>query len=274
MSNAPLDGPQPQQLIPDRRTPYVLGVLNVLFGALLCAMAVLMALATVASLFVNPYVESLTTAAMEQVKAERARQIAAIDELREKASVAEDSDERSRLDLEADALEAKLGPEPVDVAKIMQQAQANKLLAYGLPALKYSTSLVVNGLLIYLGVGLMRLRESARRGTIGLAWIKIGRLLLIAILELALVVPMQVKLQHEVRSSMQVSVGPAGGPSAQQAKQIEDMMMVITTVAAFATVAGFAAVGVIYPIVLLWLLTRPRVKLAFQITEAGLAPSG
>lgn len=275
MSSAAASPPSPRQVVPDRKTPYVLGVLNIVFGALMSGLAILSVAMLVVSWFFNPFIQSLGTAPLEQAREERAKTVSQIDDLLRKASETEDETQRADLEREAESLRNKLGPELPDITKIMREAQDDKMVAYVLPVFENSTSLILNGLLIYSGVGLVRMRESARKLALWLAGLKIGRLLILLMLQLTFTVPLQLKMQHEMQKSMQQQMNQRQGPQAQTAKQVQEVMFTVMTAALFAWFVGFTLMASVYPVVTFVLLTRQRVKLAFQTAAEGpaLAPT-
>ncbi|WP_152051694.1 hypothetical protein [Tautonia marina] len=241
-SNAPIR-PRPKPLT-------VIGLLNLLFGAVLVAVAWSM-LGGMAfnRMTVEPY-EGLKRALMLQAEREHREVMATLAE-REAAAQSEDArqvfhNERERR--------ASLGPKLPPGSELMMMG--SQMQSFGTwSVVSSASSLGINVLMIVAGAGLLQRVEWGRRLSLWVAGIKLARLLILQTVFVVFVVPSfarQLGKAVEETMTIQGRGMPAGMPNMTQ------LYAGIYTVMGI----GMLILGAIYPIVMLVLLNRPGVKAA------------
>jgi hypothetical protein len=116
------------------------------------------------------------------------------------------------------------------------------------------SGLLVNILLVISGVGLVMRREWGRKWGIGVASVKIVRLLISWAFWIFVCVPI---ISKQIGGAMNEFIAQSA-----RGKQPPFSLEVVYAVIYSGYGVLMIVVGVIYPIVCLWLLTRPRVKAA------------
>lgn len=260
-------------VLPDRETPPILGLLNIIFGSLLLAWALFAGGWAVAGYFLAPTIAGVVENFERMAQRPRQREIEAIERLEKAAAAAATPEEREKLDAEIQERRGRLSPVGPKITVAMAKIQQNVWLSLVVPICKYSIGALLNVVMIVSGIGLRNLKESSRKVTLWMSGGKVLRILLVLVVDLAFVLPVQMEMQKDIQKSMreQMAQSSRGGPNAQQQKTIMETMAVAQTVAGFAAIVVIALGSTVYPLLLCWFLTRPRVKLAFakQPDEGG-----
>jgi hypothetical protein len=125
--------------------------------------------------------------------------------------------------------------------------------------------IVLNIVLILSGAGLVAMREWARKLALGVATAKIGRLVLLQGCNIIFILPIMARQMAAGMDEMmtQMPVGPGAAPPPQFGSQFAMLMLAMMSGSAVCT----AVFGAIYPILLLWFLTRPDAKAACQAMD-------
>lgn len=226
---------------PDATTPRVFGILNIIFSL----MAGLFAAYALGMALLMPYfAESFED--LEQAR-QQAHDAEIID-LDRQEEVAKTEAEKEAIRAERQTAIDEFDTEQFDPFSAMRD---KKVIAYGIA--DGSTGLLLNLTMFISGVGLLMHREWARKLAIWTAGLKIVRLCILQAVNLALIVPIQVKQSQQMFDQMDMG----GGAPPVDMGAMQGIMM-----SAFAVVT--LVIGSVYPALCLWFLTRPRVKVVFQ----------
>lgn len=242
--------------IPSYRIPRLLGIFHVVFASelLICGLGLGVYAASL------PIFGRLIAQAQKQVErqAETARQ-ADLDALTEKEAQAKTSAEKSEIAAQRVAINAR------PRAMIQGAMDLNKMGLSDPNFIRWSwaevlTGLILNVLMLASGLGLLFWKPWARTLGVWAAALKVGRLtLLYSYCIVAIVPPMSERFGHMVGEMMvqqQQAIGRTAPPVST------DMLVKVYTVMYSVMAAGTLVVGVIYPLISLWFLTRPGVKVA------------
>lgn len=247
----------------------MIGMLNVSFAGVMllcgaCSGFYLMLQVTMAP-FSGAYMQSMQEGLHVQAKQEHQKRIAAL-EAEEAAASTEP--EKARLAAERQALEQK-GPAEVQFPDMLTLYRDPWLMGYMVadPA----TGLPLNALMLISGIGLIAAKNWARKLALWVAGFKIVRLVLIYGYAIVVVVPMFAAKMGEmvettVRSAPQ-------RPGAQLPPQFGQTVAMFYGVSLSAGAVIMILGGAIYPCIVLWVLTRPKVKAACGELPAEL-PAG
>lgn len=245
----------PKSVMPNFRTPRLFGIFNVLFAAQILVCSLCMS-GYVLSL---PLLGKITQQAQKQVEAQSAAS-------RKAALEALDRQEKS----------AKTAEEKVEIAARRKEVESRpKILAMGtmdINQMGFSdpqfiawcwsdvvSSLVLNVMLLSSGVGLLHWRPWARSLAIWTAALKVLRLVLVyGFFIIAIVPTVSKKLGETVSEMMRMQ----GQPQQMGGKPISEFFAWIYAMMYSSMGLGAIVFGVIYPLLLLWYLNRPGVKLA------------
>lgn len=246
----------PQVIVPNPRIPRTIGVLNIVFGAVI----LLFGVCTGAYIAVMPMFGKAMEDAQKQltIKAEAQKQ-ADLDALAAREEAAETDEEKDAIKQERARIEARPAfnmNAGMDFRKM--GLTDRRFVRYMWTDL--TTMLVLNVLMIASGIGLVRYRSWGRSLGVWVAGLKIVRLCILQIVWIAVVVPV---LAHgmgtaigEMMAQQQAAMGAkAPVPAAQQMTKAYGVMYTIMGVATI-------LLGSIYPAICLWLLNKRGVKAA------------
>lgn len=246
-----------RKALPNFRTARVMGLLNVVFATqlLLCGL-VLGGYVAVMPLFTR-MMSGVQKEAEDRIEQSRAGERAALAEKVESAKSVEDKalakarleefDRRPRLSLAA--------------AMDMKGLGLNDPVAIGWAWAEVITGLVLNVALLASGVGLMHWKPWARKVGLATASLKLARLVLVYGFFVLVIVPplarnlggMIVNMATQQQAAM--GAGPGALPDASFFARVYGVMYSAMGV-------GMVVVGSVYPLILLWQLTRPGVRSA------------
>lgn len=247
--------PIPLETGPDRVTPKVLGILNILFalGLMGC------------NLCYNFYglvpslLSSVTTLPQREAIEERAKATRDLEAVKDDERRAQDDEKKAELARRRKTLEARLAiPPPPPVENSAWRSPV--LFAHF--AADFVTGELVNVLMLIAGIGLLRLARWGRTMAVWVAALKIARLALLGLSMALLVAPIVTRGTAELEARDPAKPAPAATP--QEAWQLG--------AAAAGWGIGLFLGGSIYPGLTIWMLGRPRVRAAFDEPKGGDAP--
>ncbi len=239
----------PGYAVPNTSLPKTTGTLNIIFASLVLLFVVVQAGMTLLAPMLMEFAQSSVREAQAKVEAARKQQI---DAMKAEEAAAGTEEEKGRIRGQIKAIEAQPRPAGPDMKALMGQMDNPVIRAYTWTDI--GTSLILNALMLASGIGLLRLKERARRLAIWVGGLKIARLVALMLIQLVFILPLTTKLQRE----MIVGMGAGGAPNAQAAQ----------TTAKMAAAAGVAmnlvltVLAMIWPIVMIVLLTRPGSRAA------------
>jgi hypothetical protein len=257
--------PPPGAVTPPKSgAPKVLGMLNIVFGALLILCGLCSGMYLIVMRATMPVLAETQKQVQEQVKAtqetERAEQLKQLDE-QEQAATTEA--EKQTIQNQRQAIQSA----PVVVMPMPDMSNMygmNDPLVFGYFICDMLSALATNVFLVISGVGLLSMKDWGRRLAIWIAGIKIGRLFVAQVVNIVAITPVMVKQSTEMMEQMmsQMPPGSGGGPPPGFGTQLASVYGVTFTL----TAVGTFLIGSIYPGILLWMLTRPDAKAACRPT--------
>jgi hypothetical protein len=248
-----------QPAYPDHRPrtaiPKVIGILNIVFGSLLALCSICFGLSLAAQSAMGPMFAAQQQQFQQMLEADRQQKL---QELQKRAQAADNAKEKAAIQAQELALKGQPLPKMPDMTKFTQDPVYQ---LYGI--VDVVTSLILNVLMIVCGIGLVRYAEWGRQLGLWVAALKIVRLVVLYGFFIVVVVP---RLTRAITSMFQEMVeqmakaGPPakGMPGPAQMAQMGTSLGIMYTASAI----GVVLLGVIYPIIVLILLSRPRVKAA------------
>jgi hypothetical protein len=238
-------------ILADPGTAKTIGVLNMVFGVCL----ILCVGCYGASVLMQSLMAPAMAAQQEQMqltmKAARDQQLV---QIRQQESAAKGAEEKARLQAQRKALESQVEPKMPDFTHMYG---LDDPLVQGYYLTDVATAFALNVALLVSGIGLINLKEWGRLLALWVAGLKIARLVTLYGFYLVVIVPIILQRMttgfQELGRAAQQGAGGAGPPP--------------TFGATFGTVMAAAAammvvLGVIYPIIVLILLSRRGVKAA------------
>ena len=240
---------------PGTGIPKTIGILNIVFGSLLLLCVICLALSLAMQFAMGPMFAAQQQQAQQMFAAERQRQLAELQALEQGAA---NEKEKAGFEAKKKALQAQPIPKMPDMAKFTQDASFQ---VYGITDVV--SGLILNILMVVSGAGLVSLKEWGRRLGLWVAAIKIVRLIALNVFFILVVVPNMTEAFVSMFQDMveeMARVAPAGGPvpGAAEIKQMAAVMGIMYSCIA----VGMIILGVIYPVIVLILLSRPHVKAA------------
>ena len=243
--------------MPNFRTPRLLGIFNVLFATEILACGLCMGGYTVTLPLWGRLIQQAQSQTRQRFEAAKASELAALAEKEKAAKTTED-----RAEIVTERLRVEARPDPTAAAAMMD---LSKMGLDDPTFIRWTwtevfSGLVLNVMLLASGVGLLHWKPWARSLGVWTGVLKVLRLVLVyGFFIIGVVPPISQRIGGAVSTMMAGQPGmgaPAGAGSAAA------MFTRIYTVTYSALGVGMIALGVIYPAILLWLLTRPGVKVA------------
>jgi hypothetical protein len=246
----------PGYAVPNTSLPKTTGALNIFFASLiLLFVALQIGMTLLAPMLIDLAQGSINEA---QAKAEASRK-QQIDALKAEEAEAKTDEEKGRIRGQIKAIEAQPKPAGPDMKALMGQMDSPVIRAYTWTDMV--TALVLNVLMLASGIGLLRLKESARRLAIWVAGLKLARLAALLLIQMVFILPMTTKMQREMFAQM----GASGAPNAQAMEMTAKM----GAAASVAMTVIISVLAMIWPIVMIVLLTRPGSRAACLAASKG-----
>lgn len=259
------DRPAPP-LAPNTSAAKTIGVLNIVFGCLLLLCVACSSLNLVLQSAMGPMMAAQQQQVQQALQAERQRKV---QELQELEKAAEDEKEKAELRGKQKVLQAQPIPKMPDMTKFTQDTRFQ-----GYSIADMVSGFLLNILMVVAGIALVCLKEWGRVTAIWVAALKIVRLIALYGFFVVVVVPIITEQFTSMFRDMfddMARAAPQGQkvPGPAELGQMGTVMGVMMTASAI----GMIIFGVIYPIVVLIVLTRPRVKAACAAPAAGALPA-
>jgi uncharacterized protein YbjQ (UPF0145 family) len=194
-----------------------------------------------------------------QQQAQLKAQMKVFDE-REKAATTEE--EKKAIQQERDAAVAN---QPVSV-KVDMSAATDVLkdpTIMGFSYLQMVTGIILSVILLISGIGLIRLLPWGRSLAVAWAGLQIVQIVLLTGISLAYVQPIQAANQEKMLAKMEADAKAPGAPPVM-AESIKLNRAMSSSGATAIMAVGTAVVGMIYPVIVLILLSRPGARAALQ----------
>ncbi|MBX6315630.1 MAG: hypothetical protein IRY99_22360 [Isosphaeraceae bacterium] len=242
--------------------PKTIGILNIVFGALLllcipCGAGYLALMANMGRLL--DYQNAEIQARIEAKRKARLDELAA----REKAAASEE--QKAQIRAERSKILSEPGPPQVSTMNLEAMTRAlqdRRIIAYYL--LDFGSGWLINLVMLVAGIGLVRLKEWGRRLALGVAAVKIARLVVVSIALVGYVVPISIETMRRGIIAMGQQAGAEGGgadPHHEAEKMAAEFVQAMWRMNIAYTV-GLLVIGSIYPAVVLAVLTRPAARAA------------
>jgi hypothetical protein len=235
---------------PTTSIPKTIGTLNIIFGCLL----ILMAICSGLNLAMQPVMNSIMTAQRQQVEqAMEVERQAELRQLEQQEKATKDPKKKADLQAQQQNLKAQPLPKMPDIAKFTGD---RRMLLYGLTDVV--TGIVLNTLLVVSGIGLLYLKEWARRTALWVAGLKVVCLVATYGYFAMVIAPSMGQQFVGMFEDMAQGMPPGQGPGQAQVAQFGTILVTVIVIGSLVAIL----LGSVYPIVILSLLTRPRVRIA------------
>lgn len=245
-------------VVPNPRIPKVLGILNIVFasGLLICGICSI-AYFSMIPVF-SSAMETMQKEAQAKQSADRKSVLDQFDEREEAAETdeakAEIREQRKRFEAETPAAK----PVPVDFGMMGFDNARVRTYVW----VEFLSGFVLNLLLLVAGIGLVMRRPWGIKLGLGVAALKIVRLVLVYGYAAIVIAPEvsqgMAKFQIKQMQTMAQQQGAKPPPPELSVEMLTRIMTIWMTVCA----VGMIMIGVIYPMISLWLLSRPSARAA------------
>jgi len=247
----------------------LLGTLHVLFGSVLLLAGLCCGMSVIWQVAAAPLTENYQKSIAAGMKEQRDRPLREqIERLIEQEKTAETDEQRAELEAQRLELEETLAKE-MPVVNFNFAMNDKRYVAFMVT--DAFTGLILNAVMVIVGIGLMASKEWSRKLGLWVAWLKIGRLIVLYTVAIAVIVPAYAKQMGQMMGQM-ATVQQAGGPPTPGADAAE-MMSMFYAISLSAVYVLMILFGVIYPIVSIRVLIRPKVKQACA-PQRPIVPAG
>ncbi|MDB5353215.1 MAG: hypothetical protein JWN86_4462 [Planctomycetota bacterium] len=247
-------------VIPDVSTPRTYGIMNIVFASLL----LLCNLGTAGWYLVAPTfkkgMEHAQAGLNAQIETSRKNKL---DTLKRAVAAATAEPEKAKAQAAVAEFEALPKPPLNSMTMGFSASEDRRIVAFNL--FDIAIAMILNLVMLISGVGLLRLKEGGRRAAVFVAGTKLVKLAIFLIVSLAFLIPLQSKLMEAEIAPVRAQIqGQPGGASAAFFMTPQVMAAISTS-----SVVLFVIIAAIYPILVLVMLTKPRVKAACQTAKAS-----
>jgi hypothetical protein len=243
---------------PNRAIPKIVGILNIVFAAGLLLVGLCWAGSTLATPYYMKAMNDLQKKAEADLEAKRQADLKQLEEEEKAAKTEEEKDQLRDMRARAKAQPATLGVPMFDFSKLMS---SRELTAW--TWVEIWTGIIVNGLLLASGIGLVLFRPWGRTLGLWTAGLKILRLVLVYGYCTFAIVPVFSRSLGQAVGEMMIKQQQVSGKPLPPGFGPEMFTRIYTVTYTILSV-GMILVGSIYPLVVLWLLSRPSAKAACQ----------
>jgi len=240
------------------RIPKVIGILNITFGAglLLCS------LCSGAYMMMLPMIAKATNQVAKQAEEQqKARLKPQLEELAQREEAAKTEEERIEIAKQKQSIEDQLKRPMLAPTMDLSKMGFDDPKLVGFMMADVVTGLILNVLMLVSGIALVRFKPWGVKLGLGVAVAKVLRLVTLYSYGVIVVVPWYSRKMAEFAVGMIQQQPAMGGRAGGGAPPIDALIRIYTLTY---TVAGVAVivVGSIYPLVCLWLLSRPGARAA------------
>lgn len=252
----------------NRAIPKILGILNIVFAAML----LMGGLCQLASSAAMPFYGKMMKDIEAQQKAEvEARKKEQVKELEEQEKTAKTEDEKAEIrEMKKSATGARPGMVQMPMIDIMKLVNNREIAGWMFTELL--TGIAVNFAMLAAGIGLVRFKEWGRSLGIWTAVVKVVRLVAVYGYAALMVVPPFAKVLGEEVGKMIILQQQASGRPAPPGLTTETFVKIYVVTYTIMCVI-MIVLGAIYPLISLWLLSRPSAKAACAASISKPTPS-
>jgi hypothetical protein len=254
---------EPGYVIPKPQTARVFGILNILYGTLLLFFAytglLMYQFAPVGEALLRSFMGSISDA----IRTEQENAVRKVERLVE---LAQTDTQRAKYQQRLDQVKANPTPDfaamPMGMDALREPAFKRYNVADNL------TGVPISLLLVLSGIGLLGLRELARKLAIGASAAKVLVLFGLLVYALAVVYPIQQRIaMKQLEAQQKLMAGMQRGAVANPMANPQ-MMALMSASGSASGLFWFAVLGA-YPVVVIWMLTRPPVRAACLVHSQG-----
>jgi len=236
----------------------MIGTLNVLFAGLMLLCGACSGVSALMQVAMAPLSEGYQKTMQETINAQAQKeQDKKIDALKEQEAAAATDEEKAELAAKRQALENRPPPE-IPMADLMSAYRDPRLVGYVIGDI--ATGMLLNIFLFASGIGLLAARAWARKLGVWVAALKIVRLVAVYGFAIVVVVPTFSEKMGEMMEKMTTQMPQQ--PGAPPMPQMGQTVATFYGIALSSMAVLMILFGSIYPIIMLWVLTRPKVKMA------------
>lgn len=251
----------------NRAIPKILGILNIVFAAILLMGGLCQLGSSAAMPMWGKIMKDVDAQQKAQAEARTKETIKQLEEQEKEAKSEEDKAEIRAAKKTAAAAPGAVQIPMIDVMKLMGNRQINAWLFAEL-----FTGIAVNIAMLTAGIGLVRFRAWGRTLGLWTAAVKIFRLVAVYTYAALVVVPPFARLLGEEVGKMMIQQQQAMGRPAPAGFTVDTFVKIYTVTYTIMCVM-MIVLGAIYPLISLWLLSRPSAKAACSASASKPIPS-
>jgi Sec-independent protein translocase protein TatA len=251
----------------NRAIPKILGILNIVFAAMLLIVGLCQLGSSAAMPIYSKMMKDVDAQQKAQAEARAKETIKQLEEQEKEAKSEEDKAEIREAKKVAAARPPGVQIPMIDIMKLANNRQISSWMFAEL-----LTGVAVNIAMLAAGIGLVRFKGWGRTLGLWTAAVKIFRLIVVYTYAALVVVPPFSKLLGEEVGKMMLQQQQAMGRPAPPG-MTPDTFVKIYTVTYTIMCVMMIVLGVIYPLISLWLLSRPSAKAACAASASKPIPS-
>jgi hypothetical protein len=247
------------KVTPNRTIPRVVGILNIVFAAGLLLVGLCFMGLTIASPWIAQAAkEAQARSEVEQQEKQKA-ELKALEEMEQEAKTEEEKAELRGMRKASKPNKARLVATKLPMFDVMRLMRDRRLTAWTWT--QVGTGIVVNLLLLASGIGLVQLKPWGRTLGLWTAATKIIRLVVLYAYALVAIVPALARMMGEEAFKMVIQQHQVTGRPLPGYMTLSWWTKTYTLIYSVMFI-GMIVAGSVYPLVVLWLLSRPSARAA------------
>ena len=258
-------------IVPNPGPPKMIGILNVVFASMILLCGICQGVGSLA----GPAILKWAFAQQQQQEARSLasheamiqEEVAKLDAL---AKTAKSEEEKANIAAKRQYWKTRPKPYIPNVTSSLEIMRDRRIVWFNWFYL--ITGILVNLAMLLSGIWLISLKERGRRLALGTFWVKIARLAVLGAWSILVIAPLTVQSQRKEFDKITAQIQAQQGNNANTSAAMKALQFISGIMGVFTAMiyVGMYGGGMVYPVIGLVVLTRPRARIACLVASKRL----